>query len=272
MIVIPRDVFRPKPKSWSDDYIAACLPYRPAFDRRCWDAKQRPILEHRFTQNTTANRISWGAFLRNELFGDAFNSACKDGWNRGMKALMDAPKENGDTGPGYEWRGHRPTTRNDILELLRSDEMVDLASKGEIVELMGCVFKWGHGLTLQVGSSKWAKEGVNRWISAMEYKCVMGNEVAGDTNCSTHGFVRCFKITATNSLQTQIRRIEREKYKHQLIVQESRGKIGSDNFKTVDLGGELPKNMKDAMTRKEGGVFKVRVVGKERRRARVGWR
>ena len=55
MIVIPRDVFRPKPKSWSDDYIAACLTYCPAFDRRCWDTEQRPILEHRFTQNTTAN-------------------------------------------------------------------------------------------------------------------------------------------------------------------------------------------------------------------------
>ena len=270
MIVIPRDVFRPKPKSWTEDHIAACLPYRPAFDKRCWDANQKPILDHSLTQNTAANRKSWGDFLRDKLFGGAFNSACKDGWNRGMKALMDAPKEKGDTGPGYEWRGHRPTTRNDILELLRSEEMVDLATKGEIVELMGCVFKWGHGLTLQVGSSKWAKDGVNRWISAMDYKCVMGNEVAGEANCSTHGFVRCFKITATNSLQTQIRRIEREKYKHQLIVQESRGNIGSDNFKTVDLGGELPKNMKDAMTRKEGCVFKVRVVGERKKEGTGG--
>ena len=87
----------------------------------------------------------WVIFLRNELFGNAFNLACKDGWNRGMKALMDAPKENGDTGPGYEWRSHRPTTRNEILELLRSDEMVNLATKGEIVEVTGFVFKWGHG-------------------------------------------------------------------------------------------------------------------------------
>ena len=104
----------------------------------------------------------------------------------------------------------------------------------------------------------------------MESKCVMGNEVAGDTNCSTHGFVRCFKITATNSLQTQLRRIEREKYKHQLIVQESRGKIRSDKFETVDLGGELPKNMKEAMTRKEGCVFKVRVVGERKKEGTGG--
>ena len=53
-----------------------------------------------------------GLFLRNDLFGNVFNSACKGGWNRRMKALMDAPKENGDTGPGYEWRSHRPTTQN----------------------------------------------------------------------------------------------------------------------------------------------------------------
>ena len=119
--------------------------------------------------------------------------------------------------------------------------MVDLATEGDIVEVMGCVFKWGHGLPVQVGSSKWAKEGVNWWIHAMEYECVMGNDVAGDTNCSTHGFVRCFKIMATDSLQTQIRRTEREKYKRQLIVQEARGEISSDNILTVDLEGELPK-------------------------------
>ena len=57
---------------------------------------------------------------------------------------MDAPKEIGETGPGYDWRDHTPTTRNDILELLRSDEIVDLATKGNIVGVMGCVFKWGH--------------------------------------------------------------------------------------------------------------------------------
>ena len=56
-------------------------------------------------------------------------------------------------GPGYNWRHHTPTTRNDILELLRSDKMVDLATKGNIVEVMGCVFKWGHSLTLQVAVS-----------------------------------------------------------------------------------------------------------------------
>ena len=161
------------------------------------------------------------------MFGSEFNSACKNGWNRGMKALMDAPKENSDTGPGYNWRHHTPTTRNDILESLSSNEMVDIAMKGQLVEVMGCVFKWGHGLTLQVGSSKWAEEGVNRWIDAMQYKCVMGNDVEGDANCMTHGFVRCFKITATNSLQTQIRRIERDKYKHHLIVQDTRGKTAT---------------------------------------------
>ena len=85
------------------------------------------------------------------MFGSAFNSACKDGWNRGTKALMDALKEIGDTGPGYNWRHHTSTTRNDILELLRSDEMVDIVTKGNLVEVMGCVFKCGHGLTLQVG-------------------------------------------------------------------------------------------------------------------------
>ena len=47
----------------------------------------------------------------------------------------------------------------------------------------------------------------------------------------------------------------------QLIVQETRGKISSDDFLTVDLEAELPTTMKEAMTRKEGYVFKVRVVG-----------
>ena len=61
---------------------------------------------------------------------------------------MDALKEHGDTGPGYKWRSHRPTTRNDIFDLLRSDKMVDLATKGEIVEVIGCVFKLAHGLPL----------------------------------------------------------------------------------------------------------------------------
>ena len=63
------------------------------------------------------------------MFGSTFNSACRDGWNRGMKTLMDAPKEIGDMEPGYNLRDHTPTKRHDILELLRSDEMVDMATK-----------------------------------------------------------------------------------------------------------------------------------------------
>ena len=102
---------------------------------------------------------------------------------------MNDPKEDGDMGPGYNWRTHTPTTIPDILELLKGDEMVDLTKSGNVVEVMGCVFKWGHGLTLQVGSSKWAEEGVNRWIDAMQYKCVMGNDMEGNTNYMTHSFV-----------------------------------------------------------------------------------
>ena len=89
--------------------------------------------------------------------------------------------------------------------------------------------------SLQMGMSKWANKGVNRWIDAMKYKCVMGNDEEGDANCTTHGFVRCFKITATNGLQTQIRRTESDKYKHQLIVQDTRKKISNNNITTVDL-------------------------------------
>ena len=100
MIIIPQDVIRPKPKTWSEDYITTCLPYCPAFDKRCWDNDQKNLLDHRLTQNTTSNQKSWGDFPRNDLFGSAFNAACKDGWNRGVKALMDAPKENEDTRPG----------------------------------------------------------------------------------------------------------------------------------------------------------------------------
>ena len=55
MIIIPRDVIRPKPKTWTENYIATCLPYRPAFDKRCWDKDQNPILDHRLTKNTTQN-------------------------------------------------------------------------------------------------------------------------------------------------------------------------------------------------------------------------
>ena len=95
------------------------------------------------------------------MFGSKFNAACKNGWNIGVNTLVSDPKEYGDTGPGYNWRRHTPATRNDILEFLRSDAMVDLARKGHLVEVMGYVFKWGHGLTLQVGSKKWAKQGVN---------------------------------------------------------------------------------------------------------------
>ena len=40
MIIIPRDVIRPKLKTWSEDYIAACLPYLSAFDKHCWNVDQ----------------------------------------------------------------------------------------------------------------------------------------------------------------------------------------------------------------------------------------
>ena len=104
------------------------------------------------------------------------------------------------------------------------------------------------------------KEGVKRWINAMKYTCVMGNNVEGDEKCLTDDFVRCFKITATNSLKTKLWRIKREKYKHQLVVQDTRGEISDNNIVTVDGEGELPKRMKEAMTRKDGYVFKVQAV------------
>ena len=178
-----------------------------------------------------------------------------------MKAMINAPKENGDTGPGYNWRHHTPTTRNYILELLKSNEIVDIATKGNLVEVMGCVFKRGNGLTLQVGSSKWAKEGVNQWIDAMKYKCVMGDDVDGGRKVHNARCCTMFQDhSATNSLQTQIRRIERDKYKHQLTVCDTRGKISSDSIMTVNLEGELPTRMKEALTRKDGYVFKVRAM------------
>jgi hypothetical protein len=37
------------------------------------------------------------------------------------------------------------------------------------------------------------------------------------------GAVHYFKVTATNSLQTQLPKSERVKYKHQLIIQETKG-------------------------------------------------
>ena len=61
-----------------------------------------------------------------------------------MKALMDAPKEIGDTGPGYNWRDHTPTKRNDILELLRSNEMVGMATKKK--------YSRDDGMCVQVGA------------------------------------------------------------------------------------------------------------------------
>ena len=94
----------------------------------------------------------------------------------------------------------------------------------------------------------------------MKYKDVMGNDVEGDANCTTHGFIRCFKITATNSLQTQIRKIKSDKYKHQLIVQDTRGNISGNNIMTVNLEGELQKRIKEAMARKDGYVLKVPAV------------
>ena len=101
-------------------------------------------------------------------------------------------------------------SRNDIFKLLKGYKMAALAKSGNLVEVMEYVFKWGHGLTLQVGLSKCTEEGVNQWIKAMNSKCVIGNNVEGGAKCTTHGVVRCFKITTTNSLQTQIRRMERE--------------------------------------------------------------
>ena len=94
----------------------------------------------------------------------------------------------------------------------------------------------------------------------MKYTCVMGTNVEGDANCTTHGFVQCFKITATISQHTQIWRIEREKYMHQLIVQDTKGKVSNNNIMTVDLEGELPRGMKETMTRKDRSVFKVCAV------------
>ena len=134
-------MIRPKPNTWSKDYIAACLFYCPASDKRCWGNDQKPLLDHRLTQNTTSNQKSWSGFLRNDMLRSAFNAAYKDSWNRGMKALMDAPREIGDMGPGYDWRHHTPTTRNDMLELLRSNEAVDIATKGNLVEVVGSMFK-----------------------------------------------------------------------------------------------------------------------------------
>ena len=146
VIIILRDVICPKPKTWTEDYITACLPYCPVFDNHCWDKDQTPILDHRLTENTIRNQKSWGDFLRNDILGSEFNAAYKDGLNRGMSTLMNYPKEYGNTGPGYDWRTHTPTTRNDILELLKGDEMVDLARRENIVKVMGCIFKWGHRL------------------------------------------------------------------------------------------------------------------------------
>ena len=103
----------------------------------------------------------------------------------------------------------------------------------------------------------------------MQYKCVMGNDMKGVANCTTHGFVRCFKITATTSLQTQIRIMERDNYKHQLIVQDTRGEISGEKLMTVDLEAELPTRMKEAMTRTEGYVFKVR-AGEKRKEEGTG--
>ena len=99
MIIIPQDVIRPKSKSWTKDYIAACLSYCPVFDKRCWDKNQKLILDHRLTGNTSKNQKSWGDFLRNDMLVFEFNAACKDGWKRGTKTLMNAPKEDGDAGP-----------------------------------------------------------------------------------------------------------------------------------------------------------------------------
>jgi hypothetical protein len=161
-----------------------------------------------------------------------------------------------------------PHTRSDILELLRLDKMVDLVKEGKLDKVMGCVFKWGHALLLQIGSSKWSKEGVERWLNRMGYTCVMGTHVVGVASCSTHGFVRCFKVTATHSLQTQIRKIERVNYKHQLIVPEMIEGESGETITTMDLEGELPAGMKmkEKMMRKGGFIFKVKIIDGKRSR------
>ena len=106
---------------------------------------------------------------------------------------MNAPREEDDTGPGCNWQNHNLSTRNEILETLKGDNMIDLAKPGSLVDVMGCVFNRVHGLTLQVGSSKSAKEGVDRGIKANNYKCVMGNNVVGGASCKIYGFVQCLR-------------------------------------------------------------------------------
>jgi hypothetical protein len=130
---------------------------------------------------------------------------------------MNDKRGDDDTGVGYDWRGHSSSTRSNLLELLRSDKMMDLVNKGKLKEVVGCVFKWEHILVLQLGSSKWTREGVDQWIDVSEFKCVIRTNIEGDAVCHTHEFVRCFKVTATNSLQTKNWK------KHQLIVQEMKG-------------------------------------------------
>ena len=46
MIIIPRDVIHPKPKTWTEDYITVCLLYHPVIDKRCWDKDKKHILDH----------------------------------------------------------------------------------------------------------------------------------------------------------------------------------------------------------------------------------
>ena len=102
------------------------------------------MLDHCLTSDTAYNQKSWVDFLRNDMFGSEFNATCKDVWNRGMNTLMNAPKEDGDTRSGYNWRNHTQTTRYDILELLRGSKMVDLAKKRK--------FSGGDGMCVQVGA------------------------------------------------------------------------------------------------------------------------
>ena len=60
------------------------------------------------------------------VFGTAWNVVCNDVRDKGMQVLMNVKKDDGDTGAGYNWRGESSHTVSDILELLRSDKMVDL--------------------------------------------------------------------------------------------------------------------------------------------------
>ena len=67
----------------------------------------------------------------------------------------------------------------------------------------------------------------------MDYKCAMGNNVAGDAQCTTHGFVQSFKMTATDILHTQSVENRKEKYNHHHVVQDPRGNMSNNTILSV---------------------------------------